>query len=88
MKCGRKLLRQIGAEDFNVVTQRWTGPPFDLVIATNVFVYYDKLDQSLAFAAIEAMLRPGGFFLTNNAIVELPVSRLRSVGFTDNSTLG
>ena len=66
--------------DFNVVTEKWTGPPFDLVIATNVLVYYDKLDQSLAFAGIEAMLRPGGFFLTNNAIVELPVSQLRSVG--------
>jgi hypothetical protein len=67
--------------DLNVVTEKWTGPPFDLVIATNVFVYYDRLDQSLAFAGIEAMLRPGGFFLTNNAIVELPVSNLRAVGF-------
>lgn len=72
---------KISAQDFNVVTERWTGPPFDLVIATNVFVYYDRLDQSLALAGIEAMLRPGGFFLTNNAIVELPVSRLRSAGF-------
>jgi hypothetical protein len=66
--------------DFNVVTEKWTGPPFDLVIATNVLVYYDRLDQALAFAGIEAMLRPGGFFITNNAIVELPVSNLRSVG--------
>jgi len=66
--------------DFNVVTEKWTGPPFDLVIATNVLVYYDTLDQSLAFAAIEGMLKPGGFFITNNAIVELPVSHLRSVG--------
>jgi CheR methyltransferase, SAM binding domain len=66
--------------DFNVVTEKWTGPPFDLVIATNVLVYYDKLDQLLAFASIEGMLRPGGFFLTNNAIVELPAARLRSVG--------
>ena len=54
--------------------------PFDLVIATNVLVYYDRLDQTLAFAGIETMLRPGGFFLTNNVVVELPVSRLRSVG--------
>jgi hypothetical protein len=66
--------------DFNVVTEKWTGPPFDLVIATNVFVYYARLDQALAFAGIEAMLRPGGFFITNNVVVELPVSRLRSVG--------
>jgi hypothetical protein len=45
-----------------------------------VLVYYDKLDQALAFAAIESMLRPGGLFITNNAIVELPVSQLRAVG--------
>jgi len=66
--------------NFNIVTDKWTGQPFDLVIATNVLVYYDRLDQALAFAGIEAMLRPGGFFITNNVVVELPVSRLRAVG--------
>ena len=71
---------RINPIDWNVVTEKWSGPLFDLVIATNVLVYYDTLDQRLAFAAIERMLRPGGFFLTNNAVVELPVSQLRSVG--------
>jgi hypothetical protein len=66
--------------NFNIVTDKWNGQPFDLVIATNVLVYYDRLDQALAFAGIEAMLRPGGFFITNNVVVELPVSRLRAVG--------
>ena len=80
LRCGLKLQARITPVDFNVVTEKWTGPPFDLVIATNVLVYYDRLDQALAFAGIEAMLRPGGFFLTNNVVVELPVSRLRSVG--------
>ena len=75
-----QVATRVTPEDFNVVTEKWTGAPFDLVIATNVFVYYDKLDQSLAFAGIEAMLRTGGFFLTNNAVIELPESRLRSVG--------
>lgn len=75
-----QVVAQITPVDFNVVTERWTGPPFDLVIATNVLVYYDRLDQSLAFAGIEAMLRPGGFFITNNVIVELPSSHLRSMG--------
>ena len=75
-----QVAARITPVDFNVVTEKWTGPPFDLVIATNVLVYYDKLDQALAMAGIEGMLRPGGFFLTNNAIVELPSSRLRSVG--------
>jgi len=75
-----QVVERLTPIDFNVVTEKWTGAPFDLIIATNVLVYYDRLDQSLAFAAIEGMLRPGGFFLTNNAVVELPVSKLRSVG--------
>jgi hypothetical protein len=76
----RQVTVRIAPVDFNVVTDRWTGPPFDLVIATNVLLYYDKLDKALAFASIEAMLRPGGFLITNDVIVELPSSHLRSVG--------
>src|SRR5262245_6219603 len=75
-----QIAARVTPVDFNVVTESWQGPPFDLIIATNVFVYYDRLDQALAFTGIETMLRPGGFFITNNVIVELPVSRLRAVG--------
>ena len=75
-----QVVSRVTPVDFNVVTEKWTGPPFDLVIATNVLVYYDRLDQTLAFSGIEAMLRPGGFFMTNNVVVELPSSLLRSVG--------
>lgn len=63
------------------MAQRFDGPPFDLVVATNVFVYYDTLDQSLALANVEAMLRPGGLLLSNNALLELPALRMRSVGY-------
>jgi len=76
-----QIAAHIAAVDFNVVTERWHGQTFDLVVTTNVLAYYDRLDQSFAFAGIEAMLRPGGYFLTNNAVVELPVSRLRATGF-------
>jgi hypothetical protein len=75
-----EIASRVTPVDFNVVTQTWAGKPFDLIIATNVFVYYDRLDQALAFSNVEAMLRPGGVFLTNNPVVELLVSRLRSVG--------
>ena len=75
-----EVVARVTPVDFDLVTERWTGQPFDLVIATNVLIYYDRLDQLLAFDAIEAMLRPGGFFLTNNVVVELPTSRLRSRG--------
>ena len=41
---------------------------FDLVVATNVLVYYDAFAQSLALANVASMLRPGGFFVTNYAV--------------------
>ena len=76
-----QVVSQIQAEDLNIVVQRLTGRRFDLVVATNVFVYYDMLDQALALSNVEAMLRPGGFLLSNNSLLELPESRLRSVGY-------
>jgi hypothetical protein len=72
---------RIAPEDLNIVAQRYEGRELDLIVATNVFVYYDTLDQSLAMAAVESMLRPGGFLLSNNALLELPASRMRSAGY-------
>jgi hypothetical protein len=76
-----QVVLQVQAEDVNVVVQRAVDRRFDLVIATNIFVYYDVLDQALAFANVEGMLNPGGFLLSNNALLELPESRMRSVGY-------
>jgi hypothetical protein len=59
------------------------GERFDVVIATNVLVYYEVLEQSLALANISSMLRPGGFLLSNNVLVELPTTPIRSIGHTD-----
>jgi hypothetical protein len=56
---------------------------FDLVIATNVLIYYSVFEQSLAVANIAQMLRPWGIFLSNNLVAELPRSPLTLVGFTD-----
>lgn len=72
---------QFHSEDLNIVVQRLRERRFDLIVATNIFIYYDVLDQVLALSNIEAMLRPGGFLLSNNALLELPSSRLRSVGY-------
>ena len=68
--------------DLNIVHQRMATPQdFDLIIATNILVYYDVLEQSLALANIESMLRDGGFLLSNNALLELPVSKMKSVDY-------
>jgi hypothetical protein len=76
-----QIALRVTPENLNIVVQRFDGAPFDLVVATNVFVYYDTLDQCLALANVEAMLRPGGLLLSNNALLELPASRMRSVGY-------
>lgn len=47
----------------NIVTERLDGEAFDLVIATNVFIYYAVLEQALAMSNVEAMLKPGAFLL-------------------------
>lgn len=70
--------------DANVVLDRLEhrGPErFDLVIATNVLLYYDTFEQALAAASIAAMLRPGGVLLTNTSLLEIPEIPLRSEGY-------
>jgi len=57
--------------NLDVITERVSlqdGERFDLVIGTNVFVYYDPFEQALAAANVAAMLRPGGVLLSNNDI--------------------
>jgi hypothetical protein len=54
---------------------------FDLVVATNVLLYYDTFEQTLALDAIAALLRPGGVLLTNDAVLEVPEIPMRSQGY-------
>jgi chemotaxis methyl-accepting protein methylase len=61
------------------VTERVDGEAFDLVIATNVFVYYDALEQALAMSNVEAMLKPGAFLLANFSGPSLTSVPLRPV---------
>jgi hypothetical protein len=70
--------------DLNVVYQRLELPSaerFDLVVATNILVYYDTFEQCLALANVARMTATGGLFLANNSVLELPASTLRSVGY-------
>lgn len=73
--------------DLNIVLQRLEPLPardrFDLVLATNLLLYYDVFEQSLAIANIAKMLRPGGLLLSNNRIFELPASPIVEIGYTD-----
>ncbi len=65
--------------DMNVVFQTVELPPdkqFDLVIGTNIFVYYGGLEQSLTRAVLANMIRPGGFLLSNDALPNKAPSQL------------
>jgi SAM-dependent methyltransferase len=72
----RSIAESIVPIEMNIVLERLDhlgeADRFDLVIATNVLVYYDGFGQSLALANIASMLRPGGFFLTNYAVAPSP----------------
>ena len=46
--------------------------PFDLIVATNVLLYYGPFEQALALTNISAMLNPGGYLLTNTPVSPPP----------------
>ena len=77
------IVRRIQPIDASIVSDRLTLPEerhFDLVLASNVLVYYDTFEQTLALASVAAMLKPGGVLLTNDAVLEIPEVPMRSAG--------
>jgi len=76
------VVQRMSVQDLNIVTERLDGEVFDLVIATNVFIYYDVLEQALALSNVEAMLRPGGFLLANFSAPKLTSLTIRPVETT------
>lgn len=82
VKISPAIIKLITPVDLNIVLQRSAQTEsFDLIIATNILVYYDVFEQSLALSNMESMLRPGGILLSNNALLELPVTKMKSVGY-------
>jgi hypothetical protein len=78
------LVRRIRPLQASIVSDRVElpqGDGFDLVLASNVLLYYDTFEQTLALGSIAAMLRPGGALLTNDAVLELTEIPLRSGGY-------
>lgn len=81
-----EVLQAIEPEDLDIVLQRMepaAGDGFDLIVATNVLVYYNVFEQSLALANVAAMLRPGGVFLSNQLVEPLGGIPMESLGHVD-----
>ncbi len=75
-------LPKLDAVDLNIVAQRLPTGNFDLVVATNILVYYDAFEQALALSNIAAMLKPGGFLLTNDELPDVPSAPMRLIDRT------
>ncbi|MBV9217635.1 MAG: class I SAM-dependent methyltransferase [Acidobacteria bacterium] len=79
------VVANVSPSDVNIVLQHLELAPaekFDLIIATNIMIYYDGFQQALAMANIEKMLKPGGIFLCNNSMPETAATNLHSIGYS------
>ena len=80
----------VSGVELNIVLERLSNAEamsrFDLIVATNVLIYYESFEQALAVSNIASMLRDGGLLLTNQP-VPLPAASglspvlIMSVGF-------
>ena len=75
-------VQRMSVLNVNIVTERLDGEAFDLVIATNVFIYYDVFEQALAMSNVEAMLKPGAFLLANFSAPDLRSVTIRPMETT------
>ena len=75
---------QLEAAGLDIVTEHMPledDRKLDLVVATNLFVYYSRFEQALALRNVASMLGKGGVLLSNNALPEQGTG-MRGVGAT------
>jgi hypothetical protein len=71
------------ATDLNIVAQTADfadGERLDLVVATNILVYYDHFQQALAMANIARMMNAGGIFVSNTVLPSAHDESLKYLG--------
>src|SRR5215472_5984218 len=67
------VVKRVTPLDLNIVFQRLELAPeerFDLIIGTNVFVYYGAFEQSLVRANVAKMLKPAGLLLSSEKLAD------------------
>ena len=75
---GSDVVMSVVPQSLDIVSERLAvlnGDVFDMVIATNVFVYYDEFEQALAMLNVARMLRPNGVLLANTNVAAAPLMR-------------
>ncbi len=86
VKIRPSVVTRIKPVDMNIVFQRLPLPPeerFDLIIGTNIFLYYGGFEQSLARVNVATMLKPGGYLLSNDKLQDTVPSGLDQVMVTE-----
>ncbi len=86
VKIRPSVVTRIEPVDMNIVFQRLPLPPeerFDLIIGTNIFLYYGGFEQSLARVNVATMLKPGGYLLSNDKLQDTVPSGLEQVMVTE-----
>ena len=91
-----KYASRVAPMDLNIVAQTVDFPEaqrFDLIVATNVLVYYDRFQQSVAMANIARLMNPGGIFLCNSVLPaqhdpQLAFLGRRTVNYSEARTYG
>jgi hypothetical protein len=75
-----EIVTTLDPQPLNIVTQHVEAPAtqrFDLIVATNILLYYDRFEQALALLNVESMLNPGGVALFNDPVEDYSGLRLR-----------
>jgi hypothetical protein len=83
-----EVVAALQPQSLNIVAQHMELPSaerFELIIATNVLIYYDRFEQELALLNVESMLNSGGVLLTNDLSQDYSGLRLRTVGTLSTS---
>lgn len=79
------IVNRIVPVDMNIVFQRLPLAPeqrFDLIVGTNIFLYYDNFQQALARVNLASMLKPGGYLLSNDRLEDAVPAGLDQVTVT------
>ena len=80
------VLLRLQSVDLNIVLERTNlaeADRFDLMVGTNIFIYYDAFERSLALENAGAMLKRGGLLLTNDRLPEVSGGSMRQAGLTE-----
>lgn len=78
-----EVVKCLGVQPLNMVLQHLELPAerqYDLIVATNVFVYYSAFEHMLSLLNVGSMMPARGVFLSNDLLQSCPGVTLKSIG--------